>query len=92
MFRWLIERNAIGAVKTINASRIALRENGEHKVSLDQVIGATYRTELDKQSLELASGSAHLRSADAFASNPQASGKLGSGVISTSLSLNPALV
>jgi len=31
-----IERNAIGAVKAINACRIAMREGGEHKVSLDQ--------------------------------------------------------
>jgi len=40
-----IERNAIGAVKAINACRIALREGGEHKVSLDQVIKTMYETE-----------------------------------------------
>ena len=45
-----IERNAMGAVKAINASRIALRESGEHKVSLDQVIETMYRTGLDMQS------------------------------------------
>jgi len=45
-----IERNAMGAVKAINASRIALRETGEHKVSLDQVIQTMYRTGLDMQS------------------------------------------
>lgn len=45
-----IERNAMGAVKAINASRIALRKNGEHKVSLDQVIETMYRTGLDMQS------------------------------------------
>ena len=45
-----IERNAIGAVKAINASRIALREGGEHKVSLDQVIKTMYETGLDMQS------------------------------------------
>jgi len=33
-----IERNAIGAVKAINASRMARMGTGEHKVSLDQVI------------------------------------------------------
>ena len=33
-----IERNAIAAVKAINAARIALRGNGIHYVSLDQVI------------------------------------------------------
>jgi L-serine dehydratase len=33
-----IERNAMGAVKAINASRIALRGDGSHKVSLDRVI------------------------------------------------------
>jgi len=45
-----IERNAMGAVKAINASRIALRESGDHKVSLDQVIETMYRTGLDMQS------------------------------------------
>jgi L-serine dehydratase len=45
-----IERNAMGAVKAINACRIALRESGEHKVSLDQVIETMYRTGLDMQS------------------------------------------
>ncbi len=33
-----IERNAMGAVKAINAARIALRGDGSHFVSLDQVI------------------------------------------------------
>lgn len=33
-----IERNAIGAVKAIDAARLALSGDGEHKVSLDQVI------------------------------------------------------
>jgi L-serine dehydratase len=45
-----IERNAMGAVKAINASRIALRETGEHKISLDQVIETMYRTGMDMQS------------------------------------------
>lgn len=33
-----IERNAMGAVKAINAAQLALAENGQHKVSLDTVI------------------------------------------------------
>jgi L-serine dehydratase len=45
-----IERNAIGAVKAINASRMAMQEAGEHKVSLDQVIRTMYQTGLDMQS------------------------------------------
>jgi len=45
-----IERNAMGAVKAINACRIAMRESGEHKVSLDQVIATMYQTGLDMQS------------------------------------------
>lgn len=45
-----IERNAMGAVKAVNASRIAMNESGEHKVSLDQVIRTMYLTGLDMQS------------------------------------------
>jgi L-serine dehydratase len=45
-----IERNAMGAVKAINACRIAMREGEEHKVSLDQVIKTMYQTGLDMQS------------------------------------------
>jgi L-serine dehydratase len=33
-----IERNAMAAIKAINASRMALRGDGEHFVSLDKVI------------------------------------------------------
>ena len=33
-----IERNAMGSVKAINASRMALRSDGKHHVSLDKVI------------------------------------------------------
>ena len=33
-----IERNAMGSIKAINASRMALRGDGKHKVSLDKVI------------------------------------------------------
>jgi L-serine dehydratase len=45
-----IERNAIGAVKAINAFRMATQETGGHKVSLDQVIRTMYQTGLDMQS------------------------------------------
>lgn len=33
-----IERNAMGSVKAINASRMAMRGDGKHRVSLDKVI------------------------------------------------------
>ena len=45
-----IERNAIGAVKAINACRMAMQETGGHKVALDQVIKTMYETGLDMQS------------------------------------------
>jgi L-serine dehydratase len=45
-----IERNAMGAMKAVQASRIALSESEEHKVSLDQVIRTMYLTGLDMQS------------------------------------------
>lgn len=45
-----IERNAIGAVKAINACRMAMQEPEGHKVSLDQVIRTMYQTGLDMQS------------------------------------------
>jgi L-serine dehydratase len=45
-----IERNAMGAVKAVHATRIAMQEPEEHKVSLDQVIRTMYATGLDMQS------------------------------------------
>ncbi len=42
-----IERNAMGAVKGINAARLALRGDGRHIVSLDQVIATMRQTGLD---------------------------------------------
>ncbi|HEU0231541.1 MAG TPA: L-serine ammonia-lyase [Burkholderiaceae bacterium] len=45
-----IERNAIGAVKAINASRLALRGDGTHKVSLDAVIETMRQTGADMRS------------------------------------------
>lgn len=45
-----IERNTMGAVKAINAARLALRGDGTHKVSLDRVIETMRQTGLDMQS------------------------------------------
>jgi len=45
-----IERNAMGAVKAINASRLALRGDGNHKVSLDKVIKTMWDTGNDMKS------------------------------------------
>ncbi len=45
-----IERNAMGAVKAVNATRMAMHEADDHKVSLDQVIRTMYQTGLDMQS------------------------------------------
>jgi L-serine dehydratase len=42
-----IERNAMGAVKAINAARIALRGDGKHYVSLDKVIKTMRETGAD---------------------------------------------
>jgi L-serine dehydratase len=42
-----IERNAMGAVKAINAARIALRGDGTHVVSLDKVIKTMRETGAD---------------------------------------------
>ncbi|MEO1137121.1 MAG: L-serine ammonia-lyase, iron-sulfur-dependent, subunit alpha, partial [Pseudomonadota bacterium] len=42
-----IERNAIGAVKAVNAARLALRASENPKVSLDQVIETMRQTGLD---------------------------------------------
>ncbi|WP_374342827.1 L-serine ammonia-lyase [Phenylobacterium sp.] len=39
-----IERNAMGAVKAIDASRLALLGDGQHSVSLDKVIATMKRT------------------------------------------------
>ncbi|MCB0155579.1 MAG: L-serine ammonia-lyase [Anaerolineae bacterium] len=42
-----IERNAMGAVKAINAARIALHGDGQHYVSLDKVIKTMRQTGAD---------------------------------------------
>ncbi len=45
-----IERNAMGAVKAINAARLALQGDGTHKVSLDKVIATMRQTGADMSS------------------------------------------
>jgi L-serine dehydratase len=45
-----IERNAIGAVKAVNAARLALHSMGHTHVSLDQVIETMRQTGLDMSS------------------------------------------
>ncbi len=42
-----IERNAMGAIKAINASRLALQGDGRHHVSLDKVIATMRQTGAD---------------------------------------------
>jgi L-serine dehydratase len=42
-----IERNAMGAVKAINAARMAVHGDGTHKVTLDQVIATMRQTGRD---------------------------------------------
>jgi L-serine dehydratase len=46
-----IERNAMGAVKAINAARLAMRGDGTHKVSLDQVINTMRQTGRDMSTI-----------------------------------------
>jgi L-serine dehydratase len=46
-----IERNAMGSVKAINASRLAMRGDGTHKVSLDQVISTMRQTGADMSAI-----------------------------------------
>jgi L-serine dehydratase len=46
-----IERNAMGAVKAINAAKLALRGDGTHKVSLDQVIATMRQTGYDMKAI-----------------------------------------
>jgi L-serine dehydratase len=46
-----IERNAMGAVKAINAARLAMRGDGTHKVSLDMVIATMRQTGEDMKTI-----------------------------------------
>ncbi len=45
-----IERNAMGAMKAINAQRLAMRGDGKHRVSLDKVIKTMRDTGVDMKS------------------------------------------
>ncbi|MCL6414857.1 L-serine ammonia-lyase [Aestuariirhabdus sp. Z084] len=45
-----IERNTMGAIKAINAARLALRGDGQHRVALDSVIETMRQTGIDMQS------------------------------------------
>ncbi len=53
-----IERNAMGAIKAINATRLALRGDGSHLVSLDRVIETMRQTgaDMDKRYKETSTG------------------------------------
>jgi L-serine dehydratase len=44
-----IERNSMGAIKAVNAARMALMSDGSHLVSLDQVIETMRQTGVDMQ-------------------------------------------
>lgn len=46
-----IERNAMGAVKAVDAARLALSGDGSHHVSLDRVIDTMRRTGLDMKEM-----------------------------------------
>lgn len=46
-----IERNAMGAVKAVNAARMALMGDGQHHISLDKVIKTMMQTGKDMQSI-----------------------------------------
>jgi L-serine dehydratase len=46
-----IERNAMGSVKAVNASRMALIGDGQHKISLDKVIRTMKQTGMDMKSI-----------------------------------------
>lgn len=46
-----IERNAMGSVKAVNASRMALIGDGQHQISLDKVINTMKQTGRDMQSI-----------------------------------------
>jgi L-serine dehydratase len=45
-----IERNAMAAIKSLNAARLALAGDGSHRVSLDKVIATMRQTGADMSS------------------------------------------
>jgi L-serine dehydratase len=46
-----IERNTMGAVKAVNAARLALKGDGKHHISLDHVIKTMFQTGKDMQTI-----------------------------------------
>ncbi|MFT4552495.1 MAG: L-serine dehydratase [Chlamydiales bacterium] len=46
-----IERNTMGSIKAVNAARLAIRGDGLHKVSLDDVIKTMMQTGMDMQTI-----------------------------------------
>lgn len=46
-----IERNAMGSVKAVNATRMALMGDGQHHISLDKVIKTMKQTGMDMQTI-----------------------------------------
>jgi L-serine dehydratase len=46
-----IERNAMGAVKAVNATSLSLLGNGQHYVSLDKVIATMKQTGKDMMAI-----------------------------------------
>jgi L-serine dehydratase len=46
-----IERNTMGAIQAINAARLSFHGNGEHHVSLDQVIKTMQQTGQDMKNI-----------------------------------------
>ena len=44
-----IERNTMGAIKAINAARLAMQGDGSHRVHLDDVVETMHQTGLDMQ-------------------------------------------
>lgn len=42
-----IERNTMGSIQAVNAARLAMHGDGEHRVSLDQVIQTMHQTGID---------------------------------------------
>lgn len=53
-----IERNTMGAIKAINATRLALRQDGDHYVTLDEVIKTMYQVgkDMDEKYKETSTG------------------------------------
>lgn len=46
-----IERNTMGSIQAVNAARLAIKGDGSHKVTLDEVINTMMQTGLDMQTI-----------------------------------------